>query len=68
MRCSVCGIQVSQGYALCLGCLREIGEAAEQRRNQIINDAIDKVSKEADEIYKKDPTKGRGRGPKWMDG
>lgn len=68
MRCLVCGTQVSQEYVLCSGCLHEIGEAVEQKRNQVINDAMEQVSLEADEAYKKDPTRGRGRGPKWMDG
>lgn len=68
MKCLVCGTQVSQEYVLCIGCLKEVSETAVQSRNQLINDAMDKVSKEADEVYEKDPTKGRGRGPKWMDG
>lgn len=68
MTCPICGKQVSQDYVLCLGCLEGISEAAEQKRNQVINDAMEQVSCEADEVYEKDPTRGRGRGPKWMDG
>lgn len=49
-------------------CIQEISDIAAQKRNQIINDAMSKISHEADEVYEKDPTRGRGRGPKWMDG
>jgi uncharacterized membrane protein YvbJ len=68
MICAVCGKQVPQEYVFCLDCLHDIKEAVKQKRNQVINDAMEKVSKEADEVYEKDPAKGRGRGPRWMDG
>ncbi len=68
MTCVVCGKQLPQEHVFCLGCFQEIVETAGQKRRLIINDAMEQVSKEADEVYEKDPTKGRGRGPKWMDG
>jgi hypothetical protein len=31
-----------------------------------VNSIFKRLEKEADDIYEKDPTKGRGRGPKWI--
>ena len=68
MTCLNCGKQMSQHYGLCMSCLAEVEEAAMQSRYDIINGAIESIDHEAREVYKKDPTRGRGRGPKWMDG
>lgn len=68
MTCIICGEQVPQNNVICIDCLRELGETVVQKRNQVINDVMKQVAQEADKVYEKDPTRGRGRGPKWMDG
>lgn len=68
MICLGCGEPVPQNYLYCNDCIREIVETVEQKREQIFNNAARQVEHEADKVYAKDPTRGRGRGPKWMDG
>jgi predicted amidophosphoribosyltransferase len=63
--CPECGEVVS--HDICPRCARELVEAVVERRIRVVNDAIQAVEKEADEVYALDPTRGRGRGPKWMD-
>lgn len=62
--CPACGKEFAGD--VCPDCVRKLVEIVEDRRLQIINAAMDEVAKEADEVYAQDPTRGRGRGPKWM--
>jgi hypothetical protein len=63
--CPVC--EGPAPHAMCPNCSRELVEAVRARRDQIVNDAMQKIEKEADEVFEADPTRGRGRGPKWME-
>lgn len=66
MTCVYCRGTSVPPYNLCEDCLRRMAEAVSHKRTQIANEAMRKISEEADEVYRQDPTKGRGRGPKWM--
>ena len=68
MICTVCGNPVLHKYAICHDCLQNFQETVRQKRHLFINDMMDQIGKEADEVCAADPTKGKGRGPKWMDG
>ena len=63
-KCPLCGELTSR--TLCLKCVQEIAGIINDKRNAIINDAMQSLDREADEVFAQDPTKGRGRGPKWM--
>ena len=63
-KCPECGEQFVGD--ICPVCVRELMEAVKDRRLQVINDAMHKVAEEAEEVYAMDPTRGRGRGPEWM--
>lgn len=51
---------------ICLSCCKAFAELIAEKRIAFTNNLFKQFEKEADDIYEKDPTKGRGRGPKWM--
>ena len=63
--CLMCG--ESSSHAVCIKCTRKIAGIVEEKRNIIINNAMRSLDEEADKVFDQDPTRGRGRGPKWMD-
>lgn len=65
VKCPSCGEQFVGD--ICPNCVRELVTVVKERRLQIINSAMCDVDKDADKVYALDPTRGRGRGPKWMD-
>jgi len=68
MKCSICGKDgVIVGVPpVCLDCARNIYVSALNSRDNLLNEAMKKLDKDADRIYELDPTRGRGRGPKWV--
>ena len=68
--CHICGNPSPQLVCvppMCMDCARDVYQQMKDLRTQVINNAMKHVATEADEIYRSDPTRGRGRGPKWLD-
>jgi hypothetical protein len=63
--CEACGNTIEE--EICVTCVRKIAGAVDERRDAIINSAMHSLDEEADKVFDQDPTRGRGRGPKWMD-
>lgn len=51
----------------CLECVSRMANALKMKRENVVNEAMSSLTKEANEVLRKDPTRGRGRGPKWID-
>ena len=64
-KCRVC--KEAEVYPVCPSCARDMVYKVKDQRVHLINDAMRSVTEEADRVYDLDPTKGRGRGPKWLD-
>lgn len=63
--CIVCGDP--SPHTVCVECAKKIAGIVEEKRNMIINNAMRSLDEDADKVFDQDPTRGRGRGPKWMD-
>jgi hypothetical protein len=66
MKCLICK-EAPAELGICDKCMCNAAMSAEDERNRLLNDAMKDISDDAERIFEEDPTKGRGRGPKWMD-
>lgn len=69
-KCSVCGASSDILVCMpemCMPCARDLYAVFKDTRTRIVNEVMQTMDKEADDVLKSDPTRGRGRGPKWLD-
>lgn len=66
MTCLICS--APSEHNVCAACIKEGIGAAQKRQDDIVQDAINYIKTGAEQLYREvDTTKGRGRGPKWME-